>query len=301
MSQTLRIPRSAARLRAPYHLINTALNIQGRILPTGAAATPISSCFHHACRQRGDRIRRDIGGREGRAKLDLATAMAISGLRHRRTWAELDPLTPTALLNVRLLAAKSALRQWAAAASRRSISGPKSPDVLRTARGLSHRWRPYRESRPLLAAAALPRDLRGGWRGRSAVELPCAGHCERYARIDLGMRIDLPWEKIADVGTPNRRHNSAKAGHRPRRKPDRDHPHCAVGRSTTRRREGRYRLCEGVADGRRAGLRPRLPRRNGSSLTSPPAINSFRRNNSMSIARWASTWRMAFSRGNARR
>ena len=48
--------------------------------------------------------------------------------------------------------------------------------------------------------------------------------CERYARIDMGIRIDLPWRKIAEVAT---KYDEEIAQNKPGT--EQNGPHCAVG------------------------------------------------------------------------
>jgi hypothetical protein len=216
---TLRMSELDPR-NAPYHLVNAALNIQGSDYANrrgrnadffifspkyiGSEATDYAPMpeFERAAPQ-----------------LDLATAMAISGAAASSNMGSntIRPLTPTlALLNVRL-------GYWL-----------KNPMLLSPTRA-SHpsggwRWLKAHESVAFLWAEITGRL----YENAEAVYLTDGGHIEnlgiyellrrrcrviiavdaeadssmhfpsfitleRYARIDLGVRIDLPWEPIRET------------------------------------------------------------------------------------------------------
>jgi hypothetical protein len=198
----------ARKLSAPYHLINTALNIQGSDFANrrGRNAdfflfSPLhvgSEATHYASTLAMEAI-------EG--SLDLATAMAISGAAASSNMgsSSIRPLTPTlALLNVRL-------GYW--------LKNPRYVDISST---------PAHRSTPLYLWSEISGRL---YENADAVYLTDGGHIEnlgvyellrrrckviiaidaeadapmnfaalmtlqRYARIDLGILIDLPWAPI---------------------------------------------------------------------------------------------------------
>jgi hypothetical protein len=203
---------------APYHLINAALNIQGSTYAnrrgrnadfflfssgyTGSAATGYA---------RTEELQRRC------PDLDLATAMAISGAAASSNMGHnsIRPLTPTlALLNVRLgywlrnphflsspapQAASAARAAWVPKHRSslflwREITGrlyEDADEVYLTDGGHIENLGVYellrRRCRVILAVDA-EADL--------AMHFPSLITLQRYARIDLGIRIDLPWGPI---------------------------------------------------------------------------------------------------------
>jgi hypothetical protein len=303
------------RLQAPYHLINAALNIQGSDYANRRGRN--ADFFLFSPLNVGSEATGYCDASVLDAELDLATAMAISGAAASSNMGSrsIRALTPTlALLNVRL-------GYW--------LSNP---------RYVGTRSKPQHRSTPLFLWSEITGRL---YENADAVYLTDGGHIEnlgvyellrrrckviiavdaeadepmnfsalmtlqRYARIDLGIIIDLPSEPVRARTRELMSRNSAKAAapepSAAPASPIGDYPHRRDRQHRLRsRREGPFRLHQVVADRRRERLRPGL--RAGATtafLTKPRAISSFPRNNSRSIARWASTWRMAFSRGNAR-
>jgi len=235
--------------RAPYHLVNTALNLQGSETANqrGREAdfftfSPqfVGSDLTFYAPARADKIRLfkstpDIEKVE--KTLDLASVVAISGAAVSANMGSstIRVLTPTlAFLNVRL-------GYW--------LVNPRSPGRLQT-----WYWK------LLLSKFYLPMEMLGLLNERrNQLYLTDGGHLEnlgiyqllkrgcqlifaidaeadpeltfgsllkleRFARIDLGVRIELPWEQIASVArdgwlrTPSGRHWGENG------------PHCAVGR-----------------------------------------------------------------------
>ncbi|MBR0718176.1 patatin-like phospholipase family protein [Bradyrhizobium liaoningense] len=233
------------RLAAPYHLINAALNIQGSDYAnrrgrnadfflfspvwTGSEATGYCDTAKLERKETG---------------LDLATAMAISGAAASSNMGanSIKPLTPTlALLNVRL-------GYW--------LKNPQYVDDL---------TRPQHRSTLYLWAEITGRL----YENADAVYLTDGGHIEnlgayellrrrckvivavdaeadasmnfgslmtlqRYARIDLGIRIDLPWTQIRDRTRAIMALNAGKkAAEASADKSDddaeKDHVHVAIG------------------------------------------------------------------------
>jgi hypothetical protein len=208
-------PRQAAagtnsyRLVAPYHLINVALNIQGSDyanrrgrnadfflfspLWTGSEATGYCDTAKLERRESG---------------LDLATAMAISGAAASSNMGSnsIKALTPTlALLNVRLgywlknpqyvddkerPQRRSTLYLWA------EITGrlyENADSVYLTDGGHIENLGVYellrRRCRVIIAVDA---------EADASMNFQALMTLQRYARIDLGIRIDLPWTPIRD-------------------------------------------------------------------------------------------------------
>jgi hypothetical protein len=208
---------------APYHLINAALNIQGsdyanrrgrnadfflfspRYVGSWATDYARTSDMESAC-----------------PNLDLATAMAISGAAASSNMGSqsIKPLTPTlALLNVRL-------GYW--------LKNPKyaAGQGMHGLAGVTEKGRSLVNSLP---GSFLWQEITGRlYENSDTVYLTDGGHIEnlgiyellrrrcrvivvvdaeadenmhfgsfiklqRYARIDLGIRIDLPWDRIRET------------------------------------------------------------------------------------------------------
>jgi len=206
---------------APYHLINAALNIQGSDYANrrGRNAefflfSPLAVGSHatgYAPMKEFERISPD---------LDLATAMAISGAAASSNMGakSIRPLTPTlALLNIRLgywltnpaaIAPAGAMRADGSHAKRKwvakhrstlflwsEISGrlyENSAEVYLTDGGHIENLGIYellrRRCRVIVAVDA---------EADFSMHFPSFITLQRYARIDLGVRINLTWEPIA--------------------------------------------------------------------------------------------------------
>ncbi|MGY8633666.1 cell division protein [Bradyrhizobium sp. 14AA] len=237
--------RTGPKLGAPYHLINTALNIQGSDFANrrGRNAdffvfSPLyvgSEATRYAKTEAVERLEQS---------LDLATAMAISGAAASSNMgsSSIKALTPTlALLNVRL-------GYW--------LSNPRYVEAA---------VRPQRRSTPLFLWSEISGRL---YENSDGVYLTDGGHIEnlgvyellrrrckvivvvdaeadapmnfsslmklqRYARIDLGVRIDLPWTPIRDrtraIMAENADRTSARATRDAPDEAARDHVHVAIG------------------------------------------------------------------------
>jgi predicted acylesterase/phospholipase RssA len=232
-------PSEKPELVAPYHLINSALNIQGSDFANrrGRNAdfflfSPLyvgSEATHYAATAEFEKAAPD---------LDLATAMAISGAAASSNMgaSSIRPLTPTlALLNVRL-------GYW--------LTNPRYVDASS---------KPLHHSTPLYLWSEITGRL---YENADAVYLTDGGHIEnlgvyellrrrckviiavdaeadapmnfpalmtlqRYARIDLGILIDLPWEPIRKQTLIWMNYNSSKS---PTAVPAAsDGPHVAIG------------------------------------------------------------------------
>ncbi|RXT35276.1 patatin-like phospholipase family protein [Bradyrhizobium betae] len=232
--------QAGATLLAPYHLINTALNIQGSDFANRRGRN--ADFFMFSPRNVGSEATgyaATLAVERAEQSLDLATAMAISGAAASSNMGSnsIRALTPTlALLNVRL-------GYW-----------------LRNPRYVSARW--FRRFSPLYFWSEISGRL---YENSDGVYLTDGGHIEnlgvyellrrrcrviiavdaeadtpmnfaslmtlqRYARIDLGVRIDLPWMPIHERTRAVMACNADPATSRGRRddKPI-DHVHVAIG------------------------------------------------------------------------
>jgi len=206
---------------APYHLINAALNIQGSDYANRRGRNAdffLFSPHHVGSWATGYAATRDFE-REA-PELDLATAVAISGAAASSNMGanSIRPLTPTlALLNVRLgywlknpryvRATKNSGRGMMAIVERRSkfylweeITGrlyENSDEIYLTDGGHIENLGVYellrRRCRVIIAVDA---EADPEMRFSSLITL------QRYARIDLGVRIDMPWDRIRTSTLP---------------------------------------------------------------------------------------------------
>jgi predicted acylesterase/phospholipase RssA len=226
----------------PYQLINTALNIQGSKVANRRGRNADffllsqnfigSECTGYVATKQIENI--DAG-------FDLAAAMAMSGAAASSNMGAetIKPLTPTlAILNIRL-------GYW--------LRNPKR--FVRPERN--------RGTRNVLANYYILAELLGKLsEERKSVYLTDGGHIEnlgiyellkrhcrviiavdaeadrelafgsfntlvRYARIDLGIEIDLPWQQITDKGLSTGAAIDVKAD-----APKSNGPHCAIGQIT---------------------------------------------------------------------
>ena len=238
-------------LKGPYHLINTALNVQASKTVNRRGRN--ADFFLFSPLFVGSKATNYIATRniEGVAVgLDLATAMAASGAAVSSNMGaqSIKPLTPTlALLNVRL-------GYW--------LRNPLRLASANTERvvGRFDFLRKYFRTRNLLANYYFLGELFGRLsEARKSVYLSDGGHIEnlgiyellrrrcrviiaidaeadremafgsfntleRYALIDLGIRIDLPWQQITNesLATGQAIATTGDAVKRPG-------PHCAIG------------------------------------------------------------------------
>ncbi|MGT2435731.1 cell division protein [Bradyrhizobium betae] len=232
-------------LRAPYHLINTALNIQGSDFANRRGRNADFFVFSPLyVGSEATRYARTPAVERLEQSLDLATAMAISGAAASSNMGSnsIKALTPTlALLNVRL-------GYW--------LNNPRYVEVA---------TRPQRHSTPLFLWSEISGRL---YENSDGVYLTDGGHIEnlgvyellrrrcrvivavdaeadapmnfsslmklqRYARIDLGVRIDLPWTPIRDrtraVMAENADKKSAHAAADTGENAPAEHVHVAIG------------------------------------------------------------------------
>ncbi|MBR0881099.1 hypothetical protein ABIF65_006984 [Bradyrhizobium japonicum] len=238
-------PPAAPKLHAPYQLINTALNIQGSDFANRRGRNAdffVFSALNVGSEATGYAPTALV--QDDEQSLDLATAMAISGAAASSNMgsSSIKALTPTlALLNVRL-------GYW-----------------LKNPRYVDERVRPQRRSTPIYFWSEISGRL---YENSDSVYLTDGGHIEnlgvyellrrrckviiavdaeadapmnfgslmtlqRYARIDLGVRIDLPWTPIRERTRALMARNADKAGDPgaadERDDIARDHVHVAIG------------------------------------------------------------------------
>jgi len=201
---------------APYQLINAALNIQGSDYANRRGRN--ADFFLFSPRYIGSNATGYAPMREFEVQaqdLDLATAMAISGAAASSNMgsSSIKPLTPTlALLNVRLgywlknprfcspsatrNVHSSRLRNWMARFYLwAEITGrlyENSDEIYLTDGGHIENLGVYellrRRCKVIITVDA---------EADETMHFPSLITLQRYARIDLGIRIDLPWEPIA--------------------------------------------------------------------------------------------------------
>jgi predicted acylesterase/phospholipase RssA len=236
---------AASKLGAPYHLINTALNIQGSDFANRRGRNADFFVFSPLyVGSEATRYARTEAVERLEQGLDLATAMAISGAAASSNMGSnsIKALTPTlALLNVRL-------GYW--------LSNPRYVEATA---------RPQRRSTPLFLWSEISGRL---YENSDGVYLTDGGHIEnlgvyellrrrckvivavdaeadapmnfaslmklqRYARIDLGVRIDLPWTPIRDrtraIMAENADKTSAQASPGTSEEASKPHVHVAIG------------------------------------------------------------------------
>src|SRR5205085_7487494 len=227
---------------APYHLINTSLNIEGSKYANRRGRNAdffVFSPLFTGSEATGYVATTDL---EQRAKaVTAATAMAISGAAASSNMrsATIKPLTPTlAILNIRLgywlinpaaVAGKLATSAFAEFLDKlyfvKELFGRLSEDkglVYLTDGGHVENLGIYellrRRCKLIIAVdAEADPDMSFG----ALVTL------ERYARIDLGVRIDLPWAAVRDVANKASVDIAKTGGVPPLDAPQ--GPHCALG------------------------------------------------------------------------
>jgi hypothetical protein len=220
----------------PYHLINAAINLQGSKVANKRGRN--ADFFMLSSSYIGSEATKYVKTRTIEADdsgLDLAAAMAISGAAASSNMGgkSIKTLTPTlAILNIRLgywlhNPAKLTVRYW-----KRLLFGSfyflweafgqlneKRSLVYITDGGHIENLGIYellrRRCKVIIAVdAEADREMAFG----------SFNDMQRYALIDLGVRIDLPWQQIADVALEAGREIDEKGDTAKRRG-----PHCAIG------------------------------------------------------------------------
>jgi len=226
----------------PYHVINTALNIQdskvankrGRnadffLLSQNFIGSETTGYVATKSVEKIDRV------------LDLATAMAVSGAAASSNMGAetIKPLTPTlAILNIRL---GFWLRNPKRFADPRGVGGTRN--LLANYYFLAelfgklseHRKSVYLTDGGHIENLGIYELLKRQCRIIIAVDAEADREMAfgsfntlvRYARIDLGIEIDLPWQKITDKSLATGAAIDAKGD-----APKSNGPHCAIGQIT---------------------------------------------------------------------
>jgi hypothetical protein len=227
----------------PYQLINAALNLQGSIAGNRRGRNADFFLFS------AERIGSDVTGYvkttglEARdPHINLAAAMAISGAAVSSDMgsSSIAPLAPTlALLNVRLgywmlnpRFVRTAMTFWKKAVS--VLSGLFKTYLLSEMFGLLDETDPFvyltdgGHIENLGLYALLNRHCKVivavDGEADPAMTFPALSTVQRYARIDLGIRIDTPWYDIATVSLA-----ATKAAEGGTPIPVKNGPHCALG------------------------------------------------------------------------
>jgi hypothetical protein len=225
---------------APYHLINAALNIQGSDFANRRGRNADfflfskywvgSQATHYAPTDQLEAVC---------PELDLATAMAISGAAASANMGSktVRPLTPTlALLNIRL-------GYWLKNPGFFAAADPKAGSWKPTHRTTRYLWseisgRLYENSNDVyltdgghIENLGIYELLRRRCRliiavdaeADSSMHFPSLVTLQRYARIDLGIRINLPWGEIRTHTLSWMNSNAGKL------KPEQAVPACSSG------------------------------------------------------------------------
>jgi len=224
---------------APYHLINTALNIQGSKYANRRGRN--ADFFIFSPKFVGSGATKYVRTEEFEDdvhELDLATAMAVSGAAASSNMGanSIKALTPTlAILNVRLgywvanprqlALARKSLSVWDQFYFLQELFGlmrENSETVYLTDGGHIENLGIYellRRRCRLIIAIDAEADPEMAFRSLVALQ--------RYARIDLGVLIALPWAEIRDATRAASEEIAKTGGLPPHAAPH--GPHCAVG------------------------------------------------------------------------
>jgi hypothetical protein len=222
----------------PYHLINTALNIQNSKTANKRGRNADFFSFSRdfvGSEATGYVATKDV--EQITTGLDLATAMAVSGAAASSNMGaqSIKPLTPTlAILNIRLgywlrnplrLTERKSWNRWANFYFLAELFGKLNEhrrSVYLTDGGHIENLGIYellkRRCRVIIALDA-EADLELAFGSFNTLV--------RYARIDLGLEIDLPWQQITDVSRA-----TGKAIEEHGDCPKLKGPHCAIGQIT---------------------------------------------------------------------
>jgi hypothetical protein len=234
----------------PYHLINAALNVQESKAANKRGRN--ADFFLFSPEFVGSKVTGYVATREIQEvaqSLDLATAMAVSGAAASSNMGaeSIKPLTPTlALLNIRL-------GYWLRNPSRVKKAGPSEPRASSFLAGIRQRRNIFANYYFILEMFGLLNEklksvyltdgghienlgiyqlLRRRCRVIIAVDAEADREMafgalnilERYARIDLGVGIELRWQQIADMSRA-----VGEAIDEEGNSPKHAGPHCAIG------------------------------------------------------------------------
>lgn len=228
---------------APYHLINAALNIGGSKYANRRGRN--ADFFIFSPQFTGSEATQYVPTKtmeEKAGQLNLATAMAISGAAASSNMGAntIKPLTPTlALLNVRL--GYWLINPFSVATGKAKLSIARLIDKAYFAAEMFGRLREdsdiiYLTDGGHIENLGIYELLRRRCKLIVAIDAEADSKMsfgslitlERYARIDLGTRIDLPWASIRDATFAASGEIAKSGGLAPAAAPH--GPHCAVGR-----------------------------------------------------------------------
>jgi predicted acylesterase/phospholipase RssA len=231
---------------APFHLINAALNIQGSKYANRRGRN--ADFFVFSPKFIGSSATQYVKTEEFEddvKELDLATAMAVSGAAASANMgaSSIKALTPTlAILNIRLGYWVANPRQLAQDRKHSSVFASvfdqfyfvqellglmrESSDMIYLTDGGHIEnlgiYELLRRRCELIIAVDAEADPEMSFRSLVALQ--------RYARIDLGVLIDLPWAEIRDATRAASEEIAKSGGLPPNAAPH--GPHCAVGQIT---------------------------------------------------------------------
>jgi patatin-like phospholipase len=231
---------------APFHLINAALNIQGSKYANRRGRN--ADFFVFSPKFIGSSATQYVKTEEfedGVPELDLATAMAVSGAAASANMgaSSIKALTPTlAILNIRLgywvanprqvvqdrkhsSVFASVFDQFYFVQELLGLMRESSGTIYLTDGGHIENLGIYellRRRCQLIIAVDAEADPEMSFRALVALQ--------RYARIDLGVLIDLPWAEIRDATRAASEEIAKSGGLPPNAAPH--GPHCAVGQIT---------------------------------------------------------------------
>jgi hypothetical protein len=227
----------------PYHLINAAINLQGSVQANRRGRN--ASFFLFSPKFVGSEVTNFAPtdcAQKGDPHIDLGAAMAISGaaVSSNMGSSSIRALSPTlALLNIRLGYWMRNPKYLLSRQGFRITLGRLFADLFKTYL-FNEMFGQLDENQPhvyltdgghienLGLYSLLKRHCRliivVDGEADPLLTFHALSICERYARIDLGVRVDLPWQQISDVA------NAATVLARDGKPiPATGGPHCAVG------------------------------------------------------------------------
>ena len=290
---------------APYHLVNAALNIQGSDYANRRGRNADFFMFSplHVGSEATGYAKTEIFERTTR-DINVASALAISGAAASSNMGSnsVAPLRPTlALLNIRLGYWLKNPRYATLPVPRRPIRNLSCFFLMREILGRLYEnsnfvyltdgghvenlgvYELLKRRCKLIVVVDAEADI--------SVRFPSFIMLQRYARIDLGIRIDMPWEEIRKTTCARMKfHADGDDGEAPVR----SGPHAAIGCiDYGDGRSGHILYFKASLSGDENDYIRDYARRARSSRMRRPATSSSARSSSRSIARSASTWRTA--------
>jgi Patatin-like phospholipase len=238
----------------PYHLINTVLNVQNSMMANRRGRN--ADFFLFSPRFIGSESTRYVATADYdtvNMGPDLATVMAVSGAAASSSMGaqSIKPLTPTlALLNIRLgfwlrnPSHMKFLKEFVEAGKPAPWNRRANFYFFLELLGLLNETKKsvYLTDGGHIENLGLYELLKRGCRVIVAIDAEADGEMAfgsfntlvRYARIDLGIEIDLPWQQITNVTKKTNKKIEATGDAKKKRG-----PHCAIGRITYSWNNGR--------------------------------------------------------------